>query len=445
MKYINCSFYRPESINLKEFDNIVGKLSYDLHRLETEELDEWSVYRYFYSLSCHAEPLKKNPNMRFFGLTAPESMPSDARVDYFYRPTYIATAFMMKAVLLYPSLLNEATFLGSELDFTVDTVKETLRASMLACTGRGFDGAGVLRLKDCIKLFSDAGADLFLEKYPDMCPKFTELYYERKSFVMSGKIHPSEAWYSHGNLVSDEPEYVWYACYGSNVNRDRFMKYINGCSNTTAPVEDRPYVFQHSIYFAKSAASWDNGGKAFLDDSQPGMAYGRIYKITRKQFEEVQHKEGRDYTKLLSLGTVAGLPVYSFTDTQKNSPERMPSEKYFSTILSGLKACYEGIVSENALAKYLIRSVMPENMFSAVRTIKENPHSLSNADISSRTGCALSDVTLATKWLVDHEVIQQDRRSIRAGHQADNPEAYFFTMEGPCARGLVGAMIAAIG
>jgi len=193
------------------------------------------------------------------------------------------------------------------------------------------------------------------------------------------------------------------------------------------------------------SASWDNGGKAFLDDSQPGMAYGRIYKITRKQFEEVQHKEGRDYTKLLSLGTVAGLPVYSFTDTQKNSPERMPSEKYFSTILSGLKACYEGIVSENALAKYLIRSVMPENMFSAVRTIKENPHSLSNADISSRTGCALSDVTLATKWLVDHEVIQQDRRSIRAGHQADNPEAYFFTMEGPCARGLVGAMIAAIG
>lgn len=196
---MKCTFYRPTNVSINEFENIIGKLSYDLHLLETKQHDEWNIYSYFYSLSRHAAPLKKNPAMSFFGMAAPESMPSDARVDFFYRPTYIATAFMMKAVLMYPSLMNEATFLDSDLDFTVDTVKQTLAACMLACTGRGFDGAGVLSLKDCIKLFSEAGADAFLEKYPELCPEFTVLYREKKTFVESGHIDLREAWYNHGH------------------------------------------------------------------------------------------------------------------------------------------------------------------------------------------------------------------------------------------------------
>jgi hypothetical protein len=71
--------------------------------------------------------------MKFLGLAEPHEMPSDARVDYFYKPTYIATAFIIKAILLYPSLLNEATFLDSDLEFTVDTVKATLSSLMLGC------------------------------------------------------------------------------------------------------------------------------------------------------------------------------------------------------------------------------------------------------------------------------------------------------------------------
>ena len=194
---MNCTFYRPKTVNTNEFENIVGKLRYDLHLLETEKNDEWSVYTYVYSLSRLAKPLSKNPKMSFLGLDEPEKMPADARVDFFYRPTYIATAFMMKAVLLYPSLMNEATFLDSDLDFTVDTVRNTLTSCMLACAGREFDGAGVFRLEDCIMLFEEAGASEFISKYPDICPGFTKLYIEKKSFVESGKISPSEHWYDH--------------------------------------------------------------------------------------------------------------------------------------------------------------------------------------------------------------------------------------------------------
>ena len=194
-----CTFYRPATINTTEYENIIGKLRYDLHLLENEGADEWSVYAYFYALGNHVRPSNRSPEMLFLDLADPTSMPSDSRVYYVYRPTYIATAFMIKAVLLYPSLMNDETFMDSELDLTADSVKRTLAACMLACTGRGFDGAGVLRLKDCIKMFCDAGTDKFLEKYPDLCPAFTEMYHERKAFVSSGKTDPREAWFKHNH------------------------------------------------------------------------------------------------------------------------------------------------------------------------------------------------------------------------------------------------------
>ena len=192
---MNCTFYRPKTVNTNEFENIVGKLRYDLHLLETEKNDEWSVYTYVYSLSRLAKPLSKNPKMSFLGLDEPEKMPSDARVDFFYRPTYIATAFMMKAALLYPSLMNEATFLDSDLDFTVDTVRNTLTSCMLACTGRNFEGAGVLRLSECLRIFEDAGVIEFIEKYPDICPEFNSIYKERRTVLANGDLDTRERWY----------------------------------------------------------------------------------------------------------------------------------------------------------------------------------------------------------------------------------------------------------
>ncbi len=56
-------------------------------------------------------------------------------------------------------------------------------------------------------------------------------------------------------------DYVWYACYGSNINYKRFMHYIdgditgkysatNGCIDKSEPTEERPYIFDCPIYFA---------------------------------------------------------------------------------------------------------------------------------------------------------------------------------------------------
>ena len=173
---LNCTFYRPETVNTKEFCNIVGKLRADLHALETEKHDEWDVYTYVRILTAHANHSVGREGMAFFELHDPKTMPHDARVEFCYVPTYVATALLMKAVLLYPSLLNADTFLMPAPDFSAEAVRKTLAACMLACTGRNFDGAGAFSADACIQLFNHADAQKFLHKYPDLCPAFTTLF-----------------------------------------------------------------------------------------------------------------------------------------------------------------------------------------------------------------------------------------------------------------------------
>ena len=99
----------------------------------------------------------------------------------------------------------------------------------------------------------------------------------------------------------DDNQYVWYACYGSNINYERFMYYINGdvnekystskgCSDKSLPLEERQYIFKHPIYFAGDSKRW-GGGMAFLDYEHDGKCYGKIYKLKMSQFKDVLEQE----------------------------------------------------------------------------------------------------------------------------------------------------------
>ena len=149
-----------------------------------------------------------------------------------------------------------------------------------------------------------------------------------------------------------EKEYVWYACYGSNINRTRFLRYIDMCGDKSEPLEARRFIFPYDMYFAAESVIWDGKGVCFVDDTKSGMAYGKIYKITREQFDTVKTAEGSKYTKLLELGEVDGLPVYSFTCEEQYEERVEPSDAYFNTILAGLVDLYEEM-SEGEMSEYL--------------------------------------------------------------------------------------------
>ena len=102
---------------------------------------------------------------------------------------------------------------------------------------------------------------------------------------------------------------VWYASYGSNLKRKRFMCYIKGgtpegsarkCDgcfrDRSDPIESRPISLNFELYFAGQSKTWGNGGVAFIrDSSERGLTLGRMYLITDEQFNDVV-MQGNDKT-----------------------------------------------------------------------------------------------------------------------------------------------------
>lgn len=65
-------------------------------------------------------------------------------------------------------------------------------------------------------------------------------------------------------------------------------------------------------------------------------------------------------------------------------------------------------------------------------------------EVGRKTGLTMTETVQAVQWLLSHDVIKQDGRSLRADHQPDDPQAYFYTVEGHCGRDLVTAMLDAL-
>ena len=156
-------------------------------------------------------------------------------------------------------------------------------------------------------------------------------------------------------------KYVWYACYGSNLLKERFMGYIlgggikseDGCRDKTPPVKEMQITIPHELYFSKKSSKWGNGGVAFLKLKYIDEAntLGRAYLITEEQFEDVKRQEGGWYSHELALGHMEGWPVMSFTcspETEKNPP----TSEYLDIITRGLKETYQD-VDEEKVESYL--------------------------------------------------------------------------------------------
>ena len=164
MKKIECTFYRPAQVNVRTFQVITEKLASDLALICRGEVSGDDILSYAETLISQAKPLKKNPKMYFLGLDEPEKMPSDARVDFFYKPTYFGTAVVMKAAAMHPELLR-----GQD---------SVIHGLLLGCTGRGFKGHGFDDLKgliETLKIFTEADCEGFLSKNPEECAEFTGL------------------------------------------------------------------------------------------------------------------------------------------------------------------------------------------------------------------------------------------------------------------------------
>lgn len=171
---------------------------------------------------------------------------------------------------------------------------------------------------------------------------------------------------------------VWYASYGSNCNRDRFLVYLRGggipgterrqqgARDPRDPMGDAPTSFPSAVRFTGRSLTW--GGAPALLEHRPVTrgtgALGRRYLITEEQFSDVMAQEsGRPieplalpdltelapgervvlgegrYDALVALTPVDGVPCVTFTSPQppEDRAPAAPSASYLGTILRGLR------------------------------------------------------------------------------------------------------------
>lgn len=152
---------------------------------------------------------------------------------------------------------------------------------------------------------------------------------------------------------NEYPEYIWYASYGSNLNYDRFMRYIDGCENKALPVDSKPIAINHRMYFSQESSWWDYQGVAFIDpeENQNEKTLGRMYLITREQFEDIKYQEGAWYQNELNLGMYDNKKIVTFTDFEIKE-ENEPCERYLEVIKNGILQTYPNMTELEA-KKYL--------------------------------------------------------------------------------------------
>ena len=162
--------------------------------------------------------------------------------------------------------------------------------------------------------------------------------------------------------------YVWYVGYGSNLLSERFHYYITGgkfpwggkenqrCrEDPSLPIDDKPFKFNHRLYFAISAPGWKNGGVAFVSKTPDAnsLTYGRKWKVSQTQFSHIASEEGKVYEELLLGHDEQGIPIKTLTNSGELDRTK-PSTEYVKTIIAGLKETHH--LDDKTICNYLINT-----------------------------------------------------------------------------------------
>lgn len=201
--------------------------------------------------------------------------------------------------------------------------------------------------------------------------------------------------------------YVWYACYGSNLFKDRFLCYIKGgkpanstrieigCRDKTEPIATDKITIDLPLYFAMRIPHWNFGGGCFLGhlSDENNKTLGRKYLITKEQFVDVVRQENSNndinidfekvikngnliitdskYGNLFYLGEFQGNPIFTFTTPHNfgvlevNKPDIL----YLKTILNGLREIYD--FSLEYFVEYFLTKPGAKENYSKEELIKE--------------------------------------------------------------------------
>lgn len=309
---------------IKEFvratnDENIARESEELLRHMQELLSYWAngLIRREDQLIFINSLIEKQDENGFWGLIPTPNVDSDIRVYYWYQPTYIATALMMKYVLVYPEEMEN-----------IPHYKEVLQKGLEACTKRRLLGSGydqTAGLLDALEIFAKGDVRDFTLKYADLCPDFKKLIEEHVHGmiikVVLGKTQGEwgEDYYLRmqgalarlgyclpRHLVEKRP--IGLFVYGT------LMK---GQCNHESYLSDAYYIGKFNL---KGFALYDLGGYPGIKETYSNdQVKGEVYQIDGETLNRIEKLEGEGYlykrkeVSAYSEGSAKEIRVYVYT------------------------------------------------------------------------------------------------------------------------------------
>ncbi|MGH3331712.1 MAG: histone deacetylase [Nocardioidaceae bacterium] len=171
-------------------------------------------------------------------------------------------------------------------------------------------------------------------------------------------------------IEESSSDLVWYAAYGSNLQMERFLCYLEGgcpagarrtylgSRNSAEPLATAPVSVTGEVFFAGESRVW-TGGIAAYDPEAPGKVAARGYLLTSDQFSDVVAQEARRpvgedldldsvepgqplelsggyYDTVVQVGHRGGYPMLTLTAGDRPAELTSPAPGYLSTIAAGL-------------------------------------------------------------------------------------------------------------
>ena len=285
MKYV---FKRKDEINLQVFAEQVGTQYAALEWLKSGCAETDEIAAYVQGIMDSGRNCKGIPDGLSWGYDEPENMPPDARVDFFYRPTYLNTAFLMQAYRMIPEKLDAMTGFA-----------DVLRSAMLTCAGRRFKGSGYSNddFVEGIMIFANVHTAEFIRAHSNIVPDvFSECYFGVLRFIES--IVASEEEYLAGIAGSWENNHLEdYRRIVELESRpaDRHTLFVYGSLMKGRYNHDaymRNAVFQGKGYI-EGYALYDLGHyPGVIHEGGHGKVLGELYEVSGEDYERICRLEG---------------------------------------------------------------------------------------------------------------------------------------------------------
>lgn len=272
------NFKRPEeSANFgRVLDGYINKMKESLEELSEETVELQQAKNFICSL------IKEQDEKGFWALIPSPKVDSDIRVLYWYEPTYIATAFMMK---FYMHHKNESE--------TIKGFDNALKNGLLASTGRGLKGHGHDDIEGrltALQIFSKGEVLKFVENNSDISVEFSRMIKAITNWL-EGAIKTEHTKGDWGEDYKTDMEKT-FELLNKDSNGIKVFVYgtlMKGNSNYESFLADADFIGE---FVAKGFALYDLGSYPGIIHSEIDKVKGELYSIDSNVLSELDMLEG---------------------------------------------------------------------------------------------------------------------------------------------------------